>query len=64
MKEATIRWPKSRFIRVRCLKCRNEQIIFNKASTIVKCLNCGAILAKPTGGKAELVEAELIEELT
>jgi len=52
-----------RFIRVLCLKCRNEQIIFDKASTIVKCLNCGQIIARPTGGKAKLEKVEIIEEV-
>jgi len=52
-----------KFIKVLCLKCRNEQIIFDKASTIVKCLNCGQIIARPTGGKAKLEKVEIIEEL-
>ena len=52
-----------RFIRVLCLKCRSEQIIFDRASTIVKCLNCGQIIARPTGGKAKLEKVEIIEEL-
>jgi len=45
--------PSSKFLKVVC-KCKNEQIIFNKASTVVKCLVCGATLARPTGGKAEV----------
>jgi len=52
-----------KFIRVLCLKCRSEQIIFDKASTVVKCLNCGQIIARPTGGKAKLEKVEIIEEL-
>ena len=46
--------PKSKFIKIRCNKCKNEQIIFEKASTQVKCLVCGEILANPKGGKAEI----------
>lgn len=46
--------PSSKFLKVACAKCKNEQIIFNKASTVVKCLVCGEILAVPTGGKAEI----------
>jgi small subunit ribosomal protein S27e len=46
--------PKSKFIKIRCNKCKNEQIIFEKASTQVKCLVCGEILATPKGGKAEI----------
>lgn len=44
--------PESRFVKVKCAKCKNEQIIFDKAATVVKCLVCGEELAKPTGGKA------------
>ncbi len=46
--------PSSKFILVRCPECGNEQIIFNKPAIVVRCLVCGAVLAKPTGGKAEL----------
>lgn len=48
------------FIRVKCKKCRNEQIIFDRASTEVRCLVCGELLAKPTGGKANIM-TEIIE---
>lgn len=46
--------PKSKFLKVRCSKCKNEQIMFDKASTEVKCLVCGEVLATTTGGKAKL----------
>ncbi len=46
--------PKSRFLKVKCKKCRNEQIIFNKASTEVKCLVCETVLAQPRGGLADI----------
>ncbi len=42
-----------KFLKVRC-KCKNEQVIFGKPSTVVKCLVCGEVLAKPTGGKASI----------
>ena len=32
----------------------NEQIIFNKANIVVKCLICGSTLALPRGGKARV----------
>ena len=54
---------KKRFIRVRCQACKNEQIIFEGATTNVKCLICGVVLSKPKGGKAEL-KAGLIEVLS
>lgn len=46
--------PKSKFLKIVCSKCNNEQIIYNKASTSVKCLVCGETLATPTGGKAKV----------
>jgi small subunit ribosomal protein S27e len=36
------------------LKCKNEQVIFSKASTLVKCLKCGEVLAEPKGGEARI----------
>jgi len=54
--------PRSKFIKVLCKKCKNEQIVFGKASTVVKCLVCGNVLATPTGGKAKL-KARVLEVL-
>lgn len=49
-----IQMPKSKFVSVACKKCRNEQVIYNKAATVVKCLKCGEVLAEPTGGEIEI----------
>ncbi len=46
--------PKSKFIKVRCAKCKNEQIIFGNTSTVVMCLVCNKELAYPTGGKSKV----------
>lgn len=54
--------PRSRFVRVRCKKCKNDQVIFGKAATQVRCLKCGNLLAKPTGGKAKIL-AKIVEVL-
>jgi small subunit ribosomal protein S27e len=54
--------PKSKFIKVRCSKCKNEQIIFGNASTLVQCLVCSKELAYPTGGKAKIA-ARVLEVL-
>jgi len=43
----------SKFLKVKC-KCKNEQVIFEKAASIVRCLVCGEVLAEPTGGKARI----------
>ncbi len=59
-----VQLPRSRFIRVKCLECENEQIIFGSAATEVKCLKCGKTLARPAGGKAILEQiAREIETL-
>jgi len=50
---------RSRFIRVKCPDCENEQIIFEKASTVVDYVVCGKVLAEPGGGKAH-IKAEIL----
>jgi len=52
----------SKFIKIRCPKCKNEQILYGKASTIVLCLVCGKDLAEPTGGRTR-VKARVLEVL-
>ncbi len=54
--------PKSRFLKVKCNDCENEQVIFGSASMPVSCLVCGRTLAEPTGGKA-FVKTQIIEVL-
>ena len=54
--------PKSRYIKVRCSKCKNEQIIFGKPSTKINCLVCASILSDPTGGKGK-IKARVLEVL-
>jgi len=56
------REPTSRFIKLRCLKCKNEQIVFGKPSTEVKCLVCNKPLMEPSGGKGR-VKARILEVL-
>ena len=50
---------RSKFLRVKC-KCKNEQVIFNKASTKVNCLVCGEPLLETTGGKS-IIKTKVIE---
>jgi small subunit ribosomal protein S27e len=50
------------FVRIKCGKCNNEQVLFIRASTTVKCLICDEMLVNNTGGKADL-KAKVIEEL-
>jgi small subunit ribosomal protein S27e len=63
MKKELVQSPKSRFLKVECLKCKNEQIIYNKASQDVKCLVCGNILSETTGGMST-IKAKILKVLT
>jgi small subunit ribosomal protein S27e len=55
--------PKSRFLRVKCLNCGNQQIIFGCSATDVNCLVCGKMLLQSTGGKARIL-TKILEVLT
>ena len=55
--------PKSRFLRVKCLNCGNQQIIFGCSATDVECLVCGKLLLQSTGGKARIL-TKILEVLT
>ncbi len=50
---------RSKFVKVKCPDCENEQLIFDRASSTVDCVVCGHVLAVPSGGKAE-IKAEII----
>ena len=50
----------SDFLKVSCKDCGNETIIFSRASSEISCSVCGSTLAKPKGGKADLVGLSLI----
>ena len=52
--ERLIPRPRSSFIRVKCLKCGNEQIVFGSAVNKVNCNVCGIELAEPSSGKAKI----------
>ena len=54
--------PKSKFLRVKCPDCGNEQIVFSNATSTVKCNICSAILAEPTGGKTT-IKGEIVTAL-
>ena len=52
----------SKFVKIRCPKCKNEQVMFGKASSQIICLVCGKVLADPTGGKSR-IKARVLEVL-
>jgi small subunit ribosomal protein S27e len=54
--------PESVFIRVKCAKCGNEQVVFDRPSLAPHCSVCDEVLAEPTGGKAKL-KSEVVQIL-
>lgn len=54
--------PKSKFVKIRCPKCKNEQIVFGKPSTKIKCLVCNTLLTETSGGKGK-IKARILEVL-
>lgn len=52
----------TKFLKLRCNKCKNEQITFGKVANTVKCLVCGEVLAESTGGKTKVI-ARVLEVL-
>ncbi len=52
--ERLIPKPKSRFLRVKCPDCGNEQVVFSNATVSVHCNICGATLAESSGGKTKI----------
>ncbi len=53
--------PESKFMKVKCDKCKNEQIIFNKPANVVKCLVCDSVLVEPRGGTVSEKHVKVIE---
>lgn len=54
--------PDSRFVKVKCTHCKNEQTVFNKPAGDVKCLVCNKLLVKATGGRGKF-EAKVAQVL-
>ncbi|MDR1722070.1 MAG: 30S ribosomal protein S27e [Methanobrevibacter sp.] len=46
---------RGKFLRVKCLDCDNEQIVFNRAASNVKCIICGKTIVKSLGGKSKII---------
>ena len=54
-KKQLIPQPRSKFLLVVCPNCGHRQVVFSHATFPVRCLSCGALLVKPTGGKAKIL---------
>uniref|UniRef100_A0A7C3IS59 Small ribosomal subunit protein eS27 n=1 Tax=Candidatus Methanomethylicus mesodigestus TaxID=1867258 RepID=A0A7C3IS59_9CREN len=53
--------PRSKFYRVQCPECGNEQTLFSNVASVVKCSICGKDLALPTGGKTRILSDKVKE---
>lgn len=60
--EKLIPRPRSRFLRIKCPDCGNEQMVFSHATSTIHCNICGATLAEPSGGKA-IIKGEVVAVL-
>lgn len=45
---------KQRFLKIKCPRCGNMQVVFAKSSTFVKCVQCNKLLVRPMGGKTKV----------
>ncbi|MEM1532558.1 MAG: 30S ribosomal protein S27e [Desulfurococcaceae archaeon] len=55
--------PRGKFIKVKCNTCGYENVIFSHASYPAKCVLCGTQIVKSTGGKARIINAEILSVL-
>lgn len=62
-RKVLIPMPKSRFYKVVCKNCGAENIVFSHATFPVKCKICGINLVVTSGGKAKIINAEIVAEL-
>ncbi len=61
MKDMLTPVPRSKFLRVQCPECGNEQTVFSNVASVVKCTICGKDLAQPTGGKSKILSDKVKE---
>ena len=47
--------PNSKFLKVNCKECEEENIVYSHASTVITCKSCGNVIGKPTGSKVEII---------
>ncbi|MFH1224545.1 MAG: 30S ribosomal protein S27e [Candidatus Diapherotrites archaeon] len=59
-KTSTVPNIRTKFLRVKCPSCGNEQVIFSAAASRVLCLACNSALAESTASKIRL-NAKLVK---
>ncbi|MDD5163909.1 MAG: 30S ribosomal protein S27e [Candidatus ainarchaeum sp.] len=62
MDKKLIPMPRTKFLKIKCNGCGNEQIVFSAPASTVKCLACNQTLAESTGGKIRPI-AKIVKEL-
>lgn len=46
--------PASKFQKISCSECGEQQVIYSHASTQIACNSCGNVISEPTGSKAKI----------
>jgi len=46
--------PNSKFNKVNCNECGEQQVIYSHVTTAITCNSCGNTIAKPTGSLAKI----------
>ena len=46
--------PSSKFQKVNCNECGEQQIVYSHATTSIACNSCGNVISKSTGSKARI----------
>ena len=46
--------PKSKFFKIECKECGENQVVYSHVSTEITCNSCGNTLAQPTGALAKI----------
>jgi len=46
--------PSSKFLKVSCKECSEENIVYSHATTKVTCKSCGNVIAEATGSHAKI----------
>ncbi len=54
--------PNSKFLKVKCADCGNVQTLFDRTNLKVSCSVCGATMALPLGGRAD-IKGEVLERV-
>ncbi len=53
--------PRTRFLKLKCNACGNEQVVFSAATRDVNCLACNQVLAESGASKIRL-RAKIVKE--